>query len=131
MRIRQAYQPSAELYTNYFKNQNGYGLPYFAGARLQRGHGIGGLFKSLGAALLPVLKSGGKFLGKQLLSTGAKVASDVLKGRNVGASLRRRGKEGLRQTLTSATRAIKRKGPPNKPIPKRGKRKKYTSDIFH
>ena len=134
MRMRPQYQPSSHVYDGYFNSQRGQGLPFFAGARVQRGHGLGGLFKSLGVALLPALKSGGKFLGKELLSTGSRVFSDVLEGRNVKDSLRRRGKEGLQRTLRGAVSAIKRRGPPVATTSKRSKlrrrRQKRTTDIF-
>ena len=138
MRMRTQYEPSSSVYNSYFDSQRGRGLPFFAGARVQRGHGLGGLLKSLGAALLPALKSGGKFIGKELLSTGGQILSDMFKGENVKKSIRRRGKEGVTRTLREAVSAIKRRGPPIATTSKRKKprrrqrqqQQKRSADIF-
>jgi hypothetical protein len=131
--MRSQYQPSERVYDGYFASQRGHGLPYFAGAHVQRGHGLGGLFKSLGAALLPVLKSGAKFAGKELLSSGGQVISDVLEGRNVMDSLRQRGKQGLHRVARGAATAIKRRGPPITATSKRRKARRQperAGDVF-
>ena len=108
MRMRQQYQPSTRLHKDYFVNQRGRGLSHFVGARAQRGHGIGGLFKSLGRALLPVLESVGKFISRELMSTGGRVISDLMEGRNIKESIRQRGKEAVERTVRGATEVIKR-----------------------
>lgn len=107
--MRPQYRPNFQQYDQYFASQKGRGLPYYAGARVQRGHGIGGIFKSLGAAILPTLKAGGKFLGKQLLSTGAQVVNDILEGQSFSDSIKQRGKAGLQRTVKAATEGIKRR----------------------
>lgn len=61
---------SDRFYKNYYENQIGSGLSVFRGAAVQRGHGIGGFFSSLFKGAMPLLKSGLKSVGKELLSTG-------------------------------------------------------------
>ena len=84
-------------YTDYYVNQAGSGLRGFSGARYQRGHGwFSRIFSS---TLLPALK----FLGKKGLETGIGVADDVLAGKNLKESVKRRavesGKELARKGL--------------------------------
>ena len=44
------------LYDNYYLGQVGSGGAAFAGARYQRGHGLGGIFRGLFRAATPMLK---------------------------------------------------------------------------
>jgi hypothetical protein len=80
----------------YYQNQiqTGQGsVDYYTGSTLQKGEGIGDIFKSvlkIGKPLLksaikaskPLLKKGAKRLGKAALNTGTSVLSDVLEGKN-------------------------------------------------
>lgn len=63
-------------YIAYYKHQAGTGISGFQGVRYQRGHGFFG--RVLSSAIYPLLK----FLGKQALSTGADIASDVIINKN-------------------------------------------------
>lgn len=81
---------SDEYYRNYYENQVGNGLAVFKGATVQRGHGIGGFFSNLFKGAMPLLKSGLKTVGKELLSAGADIARDALQGEDVGAAAKRR-----------------------------------------
>src|SRR6266699_2956783 len=68
-------------YLNYYVTQAGDGLSFFSGSRYQRGRGIGSFLARLfRTALLPAIKSTGKYLGKQALHTGVDIAQDVLGG---------------------------------------------------
>ena len=53
-----------------FGGGGGGGLPAFLGPTLQRGHGIGGIFKGLARSFAPVLKRGITAVGKRALKTG-------------------------------------------------------------
>ena len=57
-------------------------MPYFSGARIQPGYGLGNLFSSIAKSVLPLVKSGAKAVGKQVLQSGVDFASDVLNGKN-------------------------------------------------
>ncbi len=91
------YQPNNKLYEDYYVNQAGSGLRSFAGTRFQRGHGLGGIFRSLARIAAPLLTKGAQAVGKQLLKTGKRVAADVAAGSNVKRSLKKRGLEGLEE----------------------------------
>ena len=89
-------------YEVYFVNQakgKGYSqlggsLPGFQGAQMQRGFGLGSLFRGFYRTALPFAKTGAKLLGTTLLDTGANIMKDVAKGRNLRKSVEKRGKQG-------------------------------------
>ena len=58
-------------------------MPYFAGARVQQGYGLGNLFSSIAKSALPLVKKGAKTLGKQVLQSGVDFASDILQSKNI------------------------------------------------
>lgn len=97
--------------------------------------GRGGPFKHL---LRRVVVPGLKYLGKKALSTGSKVASDVIEGENFKESMRKRFKETKEDTLNDLKNKLRGNGSrkrkrstkkKQKSIKKKGKRKK-TTDIF-
>ena len=59
-------------YVEYYRTQAGTGLVGFQGVRHQRGHGFFG--RILSKAVYPLLR----FLGKQAVTTGANLASDMI-----------------------------------------------------
>ncbi|GFS50418.1 uncharacterized protein TNCV_2022351 [Trichonephila clavipes] len=63
------------------RGQIGSGLTHYKGINFQKDYGIGGIFRRLFRAALPFLVKGGKTIGKEVLMTGSRVASDVLSGR--------------------------------------------------
>jgi len=52
-------------------------MPFYSGAQFQRGHGLGSIFASIGRAVLPLVKSGAKAVGREVLKSGSRIASDV------------------------------------------------------
>ena len=56
-------------------------LPYFTGARVQRGHGFGSLFSGLLRSVVPLTRRGA--LGKRAMTTGAQIAGDVVAGKYI------------------------------------------------
>ena len=113
---------SKDHYYKYYSRQVG-GFGVFQGATSQRGSGsIGSLPRGLAKSTLPLLKEGGKILGKQLLSTGLGIAEDVTRGKNFRDAARDNFKEtghGLIKEISSRVYAQpkKRRAAP----PKRGK----------
>ena len=91
-----------KLYEDFYCNQHGHGLPVFIGGRNQRGHGIGSFFSGLGRMVLPWLKTGGKALLREGVSTGLHVANDALAGRNIGESFKEHAKEAGHRLLQGA-----------------------------
>ena len=123
--IRVKYCCDAKAYENYYLSQVGHGMPYFAGARVQQGYGLGNLFSSIAKSVLPLVKKGSKTLGKQVLQSGVDFASDVLQGKNVKQAAIDQAKAAGTNLLQAAQR--KRKAAPRKVQKK--KRKKH-HDIF-
>ena len=88
----------------YYQNQiqTGQGsVDYYSGSTLQHGEGFGDIFKAafkIGKPLLksalkatkPLLKKSAKRLGKAALNTGTSVLGDVLEGKNLKASIKKR-----------------------------------------
>ena len=113
------------MYETYYLNQAGNGYPVFAGSRMQRGHGLGSIFSGLFKAATPLLKRGAKALGKQALSTGMELASDLIEGKNFKTAAKSRLKKAGSNLISEASTSIRR--PPGKRVKKRNKKK---DDIF-
>ena len=76
----------------YEYEQAGGELPAYAG-RAMMGKGLGNVFGGLLRAAAPVLKKIGTTVGKRALKAGVSVASDLLGGKNIKSSLKRRAPE--------------------------------------
>ena len=88
-------------YDDYYARQLGGALPYFTGARVQRGHGFGSLFSGLLRTVAPLIKRGAVALGKRALATGAQIAGDVVAGKNVKKAAKRRATAAGRNLMQS------------------------------
>ena len=91
----------------YLDQQQGNGMPVFMGTPWMRGYGqvgfgLGGLFKSLARAVMPMVKSGAKALGKSALTTGANVLKDVASGKDLKQAIKTRGKEAVSEAKDKA-----------------------------
>jgi len=90
-------------YIDYYKQQAGSGLVGFEGARYQKGHGFfGRLISSFAKPLLG-------YLGKKALGVGKDLAGDILQGKNLRESGKRRLKQGLKAVGQDALSYGKRK----------------------
>lgn len=110
--MRKQFHPNAELYRQHFHNQQGGAiLPGFKGASIQRGYGLGSMFRSLFRTFVPLLKTGAKTVGEKALNTGIGVAQDVLAGKNLRTAAidraRQAGQELKSQALNAANDAFK------------------------
>ena len=94
--------------TSYYPTfvQSGSGLPAFRGGSMQRGYGIGGMFKGLLRAAAPKLKSFGKQIGKTALKTGLQTFGDVISGESLKTAVKRRAKENFKQLVTPPAKRI-------------------------
>ena len=125
-------------YDDYYAQQVGGALPYFAGARVQRGHGFGSLFGGLLRSVAPLIKRGALALGNRALKTGAQIAGDILSGENIRTAAKRRTKTAGRDLLQSllATppgKRVKRAAPSRqrRPVKRAAKRRHIAeSDVF-
>ncbi|GIY69569.1 uncharacterized protein CDAR_82081 [Caerostris darwini] len=80
-------------FEEHYTNQSGSGIPHYEGISLQRGYGLGGVFRRLFRAALPFFVRGGKVVGKEALVTGTKVINDVLSGKDLETAAKSRSKE--------------------------------------
>ena len=69
--------------------QRGGNVPFYRGPVLQRGYGLGSIFKSVARSVMPSLKE----IGKSALITGLEVLQDVAKGENIKSAAKKRLKE--------------------------------------
>lgn len=134
MKQRYCCDAQKSLFTDYYVNQAGGSLPVFQGSRGQRGHGFGSVLSGLFRSAVPMLKR----IGKQALTTGAYIASDMLGGKKFDEAAKTRVRQGINSFLQPDTevseqsgsgrrrRAIKRKR-----VIKRRKNLKRSRDIFH
>ena len=93
-------------YNDYYTRQVGGALPYFVGAKVQRGHGLGSLLGGLLRSVAPLIRRGAVAVGKRALRTGMQIADDVMTGQNIKQAAKRRvtnaGKDLLRSLVTPA-----------------------------
>ena len=133
MRQRYCCDAQKALFTDYYVNQAGGALPVFQGSRGQRGHGFSSVLSGLFRSAVPMLKR----IGKQALTTGAYIASDMLDGKKFNESARNRVRQGINSFLPSGDvseqsgsgrrrRVVKRKR-----TIKHRKNFKRLRDIFH
>lgn len=128
------YRCDTAAYDRYYCNQIGNGLSVFSGAPVQRGAGLGNILGGIGRAIIPLLKSGGKALLRQGLNTGFSVARDVLTGKNIKRSVKRRAKEAAGNLLDNASTSLLTPIKRNTKRPKAQKRgikkRRRNNDIF-
>ena len=110
------YHPSCDDYVTCLQKGGG---PYYSGSVMQRGYGIGGLFRGLASTLIPLLPKVGKFVAKTALG----VASDKLAGVPLSKSVKKRettaGKKLVLNALSNTPRSA--------PAKKRNKRSRAGS----
>jgi len=94
---------SRDMYEDYYMRQCGGGggdMPVFAGARYQKGHGLGSILSGLFRRVLPFLKANGKNFAVNLLRTGVDVADDVFDGgKKFTDALKERVPQGIKRTV--------------------------------
>lgn len=123
-------------YDEYYGRQAGGSMPYYVGARYQRGHGLGNIFAKVKTLLPTVLKTIGKFA----IPTISNIATDMISGkkfREVAGTHALRGAAGaLREIaphvlkVTKPDVPIKRTEDEQKGSGKRKKRTRFCNDIF-
>lgn len=83
---------SAEKYTDFYINSvDGRGLGgNFKHIRVQKGDGLGSFLAGAFRRIFPLLKSGAKAFGDELLTTGVGMLRDGINGKNMKNSVRER-----------------------------------------
>ena len=95
-----------QLTDHYLRQQHGGNIVGFRGARIQRGYGIGGIFKSLARIAIPLFKRGAKAVRKRALQAATEVGQDVLEGKNVIESAKSRGKQAAGDVVKAAANKV-------------------------
>jgi len=130
--------------------QGGGALPYYSGYyKHQTGNGLGSILGSLARGAIPILKSGARFLGSQVLDKACDIGRDVLQGETPKTSFQKHvfgggtqggaGRSRKRKKRTPPTpqrqrrrrRGVKRRRKPSCGNPKRNKRAKSSSKVYH
>ena len=123
--MRVLYIPSDKIWLNYYASiSNQHGAGFTAASPYQRGYGLGSLFKHIFRAILPVARSVGKAVGRQALSSGANIASDIVAGKSLKESAETHGRDAASTLLKKAARKIQK----GKGLGKRDANKKNTED---
>jgi|GEM_PF-2973853 len=81
----------------------------FRGMPLQRGMGLGGMFRSLLRFLMPIGREAAVAIGRQGLETGMRTLNDVLEGRNLQEAAIEHGRAGAKQLLQRARTRLETK----------------------
>jgi len=119
---------TGEGFKDYYVDQIGHGMPVFAGATMQRGHGMGNILRGLLRVAVPLFKSVGKSalkksapiireVGKRALKRGLDVAATEM-----SAPKRSKPSKFIGATIRDVTERI--------PVKVR-KRKYQDKDIFN
>lgn len=123
-------------------SQSGGSLPVFHGSTRQHGYGLGNIFAKVFSSLKPMLSNVAKSAGKQLIHSGAQLATDLIDGDSLVNSAQRnlsRGGQQLINTLTSRLQGGQRRGGVKRKISPRknnssarvkSKRQRTQRDIF-
>jgi len=111
----------------YYMNQAGSGLSGFEGVRYQRGRGFFG--RLLSGAVYPLLK----FLGKNFLSTGVNVASDLLESddfsmNNLKTTAKKNIKTQAEKMYETALKKIKEEGKRRRKVMKGSRNKRFNRE---
>ncbi len=71
-----------QLTDHYLRQQRGGNIAGFRGTHMQRGYGIGGIFRSLARFARLLFKKSAESVGKQALKAATEVGKDVLDGKS-------------------------------------------------
>lgn len=95
-------------YYNYQVGGGGFGVRnVFIGSRFQRGHGIGSFLGGLMRTVLPYLKSGARFLGKEAFKAGINIIDDVEnKGVGFREAVNTHSKESFKNIKRRASKTV-------------------------
>ena len=90
------------------RQQRGGNIAGYRGARMQRGYGIGCIFKSLARYAIPLFKQGAKVVGKRALQAATEIGQDVLQGKNVRESVETQGGKVVKDFAEQGARTLLR-----------------------
>ncbi len=87
----------------------------------QRGYGLGGVFRSAGRYVSPLLGEVGKIAATAGADLAKNLIGDVIEGKDLKESARERGKEAGKQSLNLGTKRVIEKVQGEKAAPKRSR----------
>ncbi len=102
----------------------------------QQGYGLGGVFRSAGRYVNPILEEVGKITATVGADLAKNLLTDVIEGKDVKESARERGKEAGKQSLNLGTKRVIQKiqepkvSPKAKATPKAVKRPRSQSGVL-
>ncbi len=73
---------------------------------MQRGYGIGGIFRSLARFAMPLFKKSAESVGKPALKVATEVGRDVLDGKSFKESAKSRGREVFKDLANQGANAL-------------------------
>lgn len=114
-------------FEEHYTSQTGSGLAHYRGTNFQKGYGLGGIFRRLFRAALPFLVKGTKTVGKEVLRTGSRIASDVLSGQEFKEAMKTRTKESGKNLAQKAIDKVQNMVGKGKYKRKRKKQKRFIS----
>lgn len=102
------------LLKNYYRSQIQYGrgMPdIYDGSSLQVGHGFGDILSTISKYtkpfIKPLIKKGVKKLGKSAVNTGANILEDIIDGKNLKNSAKKRTAEQFEKLKKESVQSIK------------------------
>ena len=127
---------TTKLQHDYYVNQAGRGLPHFAGAAYQRGHGLGTMISGFLRSTMPLLpEQFMKTLKRKALTAGLGVASDVMSGKKLKTSIKERAQQSIGIKTPTQKKPIKRRAPrksvSSPPAKRRATSHRYKNTVFH
>ena len=96
------------LRDHFLRQQRGGNIGGFPGARMERGYGIGGIFKSLARYAIHLFKQGARVVGKRALQAATEVGQDILQGKNVRESVKTHGGDVVKDFAEKGVRTLLR-----------------------
>lgn len=114
-------------YDTYYMNQAGSGLPFYSGARVQSGYGLGSILGGLIRSAVPLLKPALKSVGREVAKSGFNVVKDVVGGESFKTAAKRRLQEGAERSLRAATGVLLPSSSSGVPFKKKKRQKKSGS----
>ena len=72
------FTPDVDCCCDYYNEQAGGGIPYYAGATMQHGGGIGDVLKGLFRKAVPIMKAVGKKVLPKIARAGLRAVEDVV-----------------------------------------------------
>ncbi len=95
-----------QLTDHYLRQQRGGNIAGFRGTRMQRGYGIGGIFRSLARFAMPLFNKSAESVGKRALKAATQVGKDVLDGKSFTESTKSRGREVFKDLANQGANAL-------------------------